>query len=65
MAWARALEAALVIGTVMVLAVLLRQRLADLGARLVGNLPVGIVTAMIGAPVFVFLLRRYRAAYQL
>ena len=38
---------------------------ADLGARLVGNLPVGIVTAMIGAPVFVYLLRRYRTAYQL
>jgi iron complex transport system permease protein len=38
---------------------------ADLGARLVGGLPVGIVTAVIGAPVFVFLLRRYRTAYQL
>jgi iron complex transport system permease protein len=38
---------------------------ADLGARLVGELPVGIVTAAIGAPVFVFLLRRYRTAYQL
>ncbi len=38
---------------------------ADLGARLVGNLPVGIITAMIGAPVFVYLLRRYRTAYQL
>lgn len=38
---------------------------ADLGARLVGELPVGIVTAVIGAPVFVFLLRRYRTAYQL
>jgi iron complex transport system permease protein len=38
---------------------------ADLGARLVGDLPVGIVTAMIGAPVFVYLLRRYRTAYQL
>ena len=32
-AWARALEAALVIGTVLVLAVLLRERLADLGLR--------------------------------
>jgi iron complex transport system permease protein len=38
---------------------------ADLGARLVGDLPVGIVTAVIGAPIFVFLLRRYRTAYQL
>ena len=38
---------------------------ADLGARLVGDLPVGIVTAMIGAPIFVLLLRRYRAGYQL
>ena len=38
---------------------------ADLGARLVGELPVGIVTAVIGAPVFVMLLRRYRTAYQL
>ncbi len=38
---------------------------ADLGARLVGELPVGIVTAVIGAPVFIFLLRRYRTAYQL
>ncbi len=38
---------------------------ADLGARLAGELPVGIVTAVIGAPVFVFLLRRYRTAYQL
>ena len=41
------------------------RHLADLGARLVGELPVGIVTAAIGAPVFVFLLRRYRTAYQL
>jgi iron complex transport system permease protein len=39
--------------------------LADLGARLPGELPVGIVTALIGAPVFVILLRRHRAAYQL
>lgn len=38
---------------------------ADLGARLVGELPVGIVTAVIGAPIFVMLLRRYRTAYQL
>jgi iron complex transport system permease protein len=39
--------------------------LADLGARLPGELPVGIVTALIGAPLFVVLLRRYRAGYQL
>lgn len=39
--------------------------LADLGARLPGELPVGIVTAVIGAPVFVLLLRRYRTGYQL
>jgi cobalamin transport system permease protein len=38
---------------------------ADLAARLVGELPVGIVTAVIGAPIFVYLLRRYRTAYQL
>lgn len=39
--------------------------LADLGARLPGELPVGIVTALIGAPLFVILLRRHRAGYQL
>jgi iron complex transport system permease protein len=39
--------------------------LADLGARIEGELPVGIVTAIIGAPVFVLLLRRHRAGYQL
>jgi iron complex transport system permease protein len=38
---------------------------ADLAARLAGELPVGILTAMIGAPIFVLLLRRYRAGYQL
>ena len=38
---------------------------ADLGARVFGEIPVGIVTAVIGAPVFVLLLRRYRAGYQL
>lgn len=32
--------------------------LADLGARLAGGLPVGIVTALIGAPFFIWLLRR-------
>jgi iron complex transport system permease protein len=34
--------------------------LADLGARLVGGVPVGIVTALIGAPFFIWLLRRSR-----
>ena len=36
--------------------------LADLGARLVGGVPVGIITALIGAPFFVYLLRRARVA---
>ncbi|MGD8486152.1 MAG: iron ABC transporter permease [Chloroflexota bacterium] len=39
--------------------------IADLGARLAGELPVGIITAVIGAPIFVALLRRYRTGYQL
>ena len=34
--------------------------LADLGARLAGGIPVGIVTALIGAPFFLWLLRRAR-----
>jgi iron complex transport system permease protein len=34
--------------------------LADLGARLVGGVPVGIITALIGAPFFIWLLRRSR-----
>jgi iron complex transport system permease protein len=32
--------------------------LADLGARLAGGVPVGVVTALLGAPFFVWLLRR-------
>ncbi len=32
--------------------------LADTGARLAGGIPVGIVTALIGAPFFIWLLRR-------
>jgi iron complex transport system permease protein len=36
--------------------------LADLGARLAGGVPVGIVTALIGAPFFIYLLRRARLA---
>jgi iron complex transport system permease protein len=36
--------------------------LADLGARLFGGIPVGIVTALVGAPFFIYLLRRARMA---
>ena len=32
--------------------------LADLGARLAGGIPVGVVTALLGAPFFIWLLRR-------
>jgi iron complex transport system permease protein len=39
--------------------------LADLIARIPGELPVGIVTALIGVPVFLVLLRRSQAAYEL
>jgi iron complex transport system permease protein len=38
---------------------------ADLAARLLGDIPVGVVTAVIGAPFFLFLLRRTRAGYDL
>jgi iron complex transport system permease protein len=38
---------------------------ADIVARLPGELPVGIVTAVVGAPFFLYLLRHYRAGYQL
>ena len=38
---------------------------ADLAARLVGDIPVGVVTAVIGAPFFLVLLRRTRAGYEL
>jgi iron complex transport system permease protein len=38
---------------------------ADLAARLVGEIPVGVVTAVIGAPFFLMLLRRTRAGYEL
>ncbi len=37
---------------------------ADLGARLLGDIPVGVVTAVIGAPFFLFLLRRSRSGYE-
>ncbi len=36
--------------------------LADLGARLAGGIPVGVVTAFVGAPFFLWLLRRSRRA---
>jgi iron complex transport system permease protein len=38
---------------------------ADLAARLLGDIPVGVVTAVIGAPFFLLLLRRTRAGYEL
>ena len=38
---------------------------ADLVARLFGEIPVGVVTAMIGAPFFLVLLRRARSGYEL
>ena len=38
---------------------------ADLLARLVGGIPVGVVTAVIGAPFFLVLLRRTRSGYEL
>jgi len=38
---------------------------ADVVARSVGEIPVGIVTALIGAPFFIVLLRRARTGYDL
>ena len=38
---------------------------ADLAARLLGDIPVGVVTAVIGAPFFLIVLRRSRAGYEL
>lgn len=38
---------------------------ADLAARMLGEIPVGVVTAVIGAPFFLALLRRVRAGYEL
>ena len=38
---------------------------ADLLARLLGEIPVGVVTAVIGAPFFLALLRSSRAGYEL
>lgn len=39
--------------------------LADLVARVPGELPVGVVTAILGAPFFLYLLRRVRVGYEL
>jgi iron complex transport system permease protein len=38
---------------------------ADLVARMLGGIPVGVVTAVIGAPFFLALLRRARTGYEL
>ena len=38
---------------------------ADVAARIPGELPVGIVTAVVGAPFFLHLLRRFRGGYEL
>ena len=38
---------------------------ADLAARLLGEIPVEVVTAVIGAPFFLVLLRRTRTGYEL
>ena len=38
---------------------------ADLAARLIGEIPVGVVTAAVGAPFFLVLLRRARSGYEL
>jgi iron complex transport system permease protein len=38
---------------------------ADLVARMLGEIPVGVVTAVIGAPFFLLLLRRARTGYEL
>jgi iron complex transport system permease protein len=38
---------------------------ADIVARSLGEIPVGVVTAMIGAPFFLFLLRRTQRGYEL
>jgi ABC-type Fe3+-siderophore transport system permease subunit len=38
---------------------------ADLIARLLGEIPVGVVTAVVGAPFFLALLRRANAGYEL
>jgi iron complex transport system permease protein len=37
---------------------------ADIAARLMGEIPVGVVTAVIGAPFFLLILRRARSGYE-
>jgi len=39
--------------------------LADLVARLLGDLPVGVVMAILGAPFFLVLLHQTRSGYEL
>lgn len=39
--------------------------IADVAARIPGELPVGVVTAIVGAPFFLYLLRRFRGGYEL
>jgi iron complex transport system permease protein len=38
---------------------------SDIVARTLGNIPVGVVTAVIGAPFFLYILRRTRSGYEL
>lgn len=38
---------------------------ADLVARMAGDIPVGVVTALVGAPAFILLLRKTRRGYEL
>jgi iron complex transport system permease protein len=38
---------------------------ADVVARLVGDVPVGVIMALLGAPFFLFLLQRSRSSYEL
>jgi iron complex transport system permease protein len=37
---------------------------ADIAARLLGGIPVGVVTAILGAPFFLLILRRARTGYE-
>ncbi len=39
--------------------------MADLVARMLGEIPVGVVTAVIGAPFFLYILRRTQRGYEL
>jgi len=38
---------------------------SDMGARLLGEIPVGVITAILGAPFFLFLLRSAKSGYEL